>query len=106
LLKINIDNLTFKCIVGILPIERKIKQKVIIDISFYYFYDKKSQNIIDYTKVIYLMKKLMKKNKYGFLEDAIIDIRQKIKKKFKIKKLKLKIKKPNIVKNCEVSVEK
>jgi len=104
LLKINIESLKFNCIIGILPFERKNKQKVICDISFKYFYNKKS-SFIDYAKVVKLIKKTMKKKRFRLIEDAVINIRKKLKKDFKIKKLKIKISKPDILKNCVVSVE-
>ncbi len=105
MLKVNIDNLTFKCIIGILPVERKKKQKVIINISFEYFYHDDGQNFIDYSEVAKIVETTMKKNKFKLIEDAILYIRKKLKKQFTIKNLTLKISKPDILSNCVVSVE-
>ncbi|NCB13429.1 MAG: dihydroneopterin aldolase, partial [Erysipelotrichia bacterium] len=45
-MKIEISNLTFKCIIGILDFERIKKQKVMIDLSFEYQFSK--DNFINY----------------------------------------------------------
>ncbi len=103
MLKINIENLAFNCIIGILPIERKKKQKVIINVSFEYFYTK--SNFIDYSKITKFIERTMIKKEFKLIEDAIIFIRKKLNSKYDIKNLKLKISKPNILPNCIVSVE-
>ena len=41
-MKIEINNLTFKCIIGILDFERIKKQRVILNISFEYEFDDSS----------------------------------------------------------------
>ena len=60
-MKIEIEQLTFKCIIGILDFERVKKQKVIINLSFDYDFSK--DNFIDYSEVANLVKKSMKKKK-------------------------------------------
>ena len=54
-MKIEIEQLTFKCIIGILDFERVKKQKVIINLSFDYDFIK--DNFIDYSEVANLVKK-------------------------------------------------
>ena len=73
-MKIEIEQLTFKCIIGILDFERVKKQKVIINISFDYDFSK--DNFIDYSEVANLVKKSMKKNKFKLLEDAVKTIKK------------------------------
>ncbi|RXK00572.1 dihydroneopterin aldolase [Arcobacter sp. CECT 8989] len=103
-MKISIEKLTFKCIIGILDFERIKKQRVIIDIFFEYdFLDKGS--FIDYSKVAAKVEKTMKEKKFELLEDAIATIEKQLKKKYPIKNLKIKISKPDILKNCIVSLE-
>ena len=101
-MKIEIFELSFDTIIGILPFERKTPQRVIIDLSFEY--DFKNGEFIDYSKVSAKIEKMMQKNKYKLIEDALLDIKKELKKKYKIKKLKLSIKKPNILNNCIVGV--
>jgi dihydroneopterin aldolase len=101
-MKIIIKQLTFNTIIGILPKERKYKQKVVVDLSFRYKF--KDNNFINYIHIIKLIKKLMKKNRYKLIEDAIIDIKQNISAKYKVKKIKLTIYKPTILKNSLVAV--
>ena len=69
-MKIEISDLTFNCIIGILDFERIKKQKVIINISFEYDYSK--DLFIDYSEISALIKKTMKKQKFLLLEDAIL----------------------------------
>jgi len=101
-MKIQIENLRFKCIIGILDFERVKKQKVIINISFEY--DFKNNSFIDYKEVTNLVKKAMKKAKFELLENAIIHLEKLLYEAYEIKNLKIKISKPNILKKCIVSL--
>ena len=101
-MKIEISELTFKCIIGLLDFERINKQKVIINISFEYKF--KKDIFIDYSQVSNLVKKTMKKEKFELLETAIIHIENKLNNLYNIHNLKIKISKPNILKNCIVSL--
>lgn len=101
-LTINIKDLTFKCIIGILDFERVKKQKVTINISFDYIYSK--EYFIDYAEVSNLIESIMKKKKFELLEDAIIFCETKLQNNYKINNLKIEISKPNILKNCIVSL--
>ncbi|MEA3288972.1 MAG: dihydroneopterin aldolase [Campylobacterota bacterium] len=101
-MKVFIEQLNFKTIIGILPFERVKKQKVIIDISFEY--DFKNGQFVDYSKVAYDVKRTMKKEKFELIEDAINSLQKKLIKKYKVRKLFIKISKPDILKDCKVSV--
>ncbi len=103
-MKIYIENLNFNCIIGILDFERKNKQKVIIDISFKYTY-KNRKTFIDYSEISKNIEKIMKKRKFKLLEEAIIFIENFLYKNYNIKKLNIKISKPDILTNCIVSVK-
>lgn len=105
MLKVNINQLTFDCIIGILDFERQNKQTVVVDISFEYFFDQQNNNFIDYSKVALIVQKTMIDKKYKLLEDAIINLREILKATYNIKNLHLKITKPNIIDNCIVSIE-
>jgi len=99
---IKIKNLHFKCIIGILPFERETEQKVIINLSFKYIF---TNNIfINYADIASYVEKSMKENKFLLIEDALLYIEKGLNSKYKIKKLKLSISKPDILDNCEVSV--
>lgn len=102
-MKIEISNLTFKCIIGILDFERIKKQKVMIDLSFEYEFSK--DNFINYADVANLVEKTMKKEKFLLLEDAILHLETLLNNSYNITNLKIKISKPNILKNCVVSLE-
>jgi len=105
MLKVNINDLTFDCIIGILPFERVTKQKVILDMSFEYFYNEDGSNFIDYSHVAIFAQSSMENEKFKLIEDAILFIRKGLKSTYDIKKLKVKISKPDIMPNCIVSVE-
>ncbi len=104
MLKVTIEDLTFNCILGILPNERKKEQKIIINLSFEYFYNEDGSNFIDYSEVSTLLQDIMIEKKFLLIEDSILYIRKKLKSQYKMKNIKLKISKPNILSNCIVSV--
>ncbi|MCG3711303.1 dihydroneopterin aldolase [Aliarcobacter butzleri] len=101
-MKIDIENLTFKCIIGILDFERVKKQKVIINLSFEYAFS--NDKFIDYSEVVDLIKQTMKKEKFQLIEDAVLYLTKLLNQTYEIKNLKLKISKPTILKDCIVSL--
>tara|TARA_R110002033_G_scaffold45441_3_gene88972 strand:+ start:88981 stop:89292 length:312 start_codon:yes stop_codon:yes gene_type:complete len=101
-MKVKIEDLTFNCIIGILPFERKNEQRVIINCSFSYNFT--NSKFIDYSKVASDIEKLMKKNKFKLIEDALLNLKKYLKDKYCIKKLNITIQKPDILPNCKVSV--
>lgn len=101
-MKIEINELTFKCIIGILPFEREKKQKVIVNLSFNYEFS--DNTFIDYSEISALIEKTMIKEKFELLEEAIIYIEKLLNDKYPILNLQLKISKPNILHNCIVSL--
>ena len=101
-MKIHINDLTFKCIIGILDLERIKKQKVVINLSFEYEFSK--DKFINYAEVSELLKTTMKKEKFLLLEDAILHIENLLTQTYEISNLYIKISKPNILTNCIVSL--
>ena len=105
MLKVNIEDLTFSCIIGILDFERDKEQKVILNISFEYFFKEDGSNFIDYSEVAKYCEETMKNEKFLLIEDAILHLRKYLKSNYEMKNLKVKISKPDIMPNCIVSVE-
>ena len=101
-MKIQIRELTFKCIVGILDFERIKKQRVIINLSFEYEFSK--DIFINYAEISALIKKTMKKEKFLLLEDAILHIENLLNTSYNIKDLSIQISKPDILKDCIVTL--
>ena len=101
-MKIEISDLTFKCIIGILDFERIKKQKVIVNISFEYTFSE--DKFINYAEIVTLIKTTMKKEKFLLLEDAILYLENLLNTNYSINNLFIKISKPNILKNCIVSL--
>jgi len=104
LYKICITDLEFDTIIGILDFERKKPQKVKIE-CFIKYKDKK--NFIDYAEVVKILKENMQKKRYKLIEDALDDLIEILKKKYKsIKSIKMTIFKIEILPECVVSVTK
>jgi dihydroneopterin aldolase len=103
--KVYIEDLTFKAIIGLLPFERVKKQTVIVNASFEYRYNDKEKDFVDYSKVAEEIKKSIKKEKFELIEEALETLHKKLYKKFPLKNLQIKITKPDILKECRVSVE-
>lgn len=103
-MKVFIEDLTFKTIIGILPFERVKKQRVVVDISFEYRYDDGKKDFVDYSLVAKDIKKIMKKKKFELIEEGIIYLDKKLSSKYPLSNLVIKISKPDILKDCRVSV--
>jgi len=101
---IYIKNLTFNAIIGILPKERAAPQKVVVHAKVTYKY--KKDVFINYATLSQLIKNSIQQNKYELIEEALLSLHLKIKTKFSIiSSVKLKITKPTILDECEVSAE-
>ena len=101
-MKIHIENLKFQCIIGILDFERIQKQDIIINLLIEYNY---KSDFINYAQVVTLLQSTMIENKFSLIEDALLKLTQSLKDNFStIDKLDLKITKPSIMPNCQVSV--
>jgi dihydroneopterin aldolase len=100
---IHIEDLTFSAIIGLLDFERVTAQDVIINATIDYCY--KENNFINYADVISLLEEQMIQNRYELLEDALSELTDTLLKKYtQIKKIYLKITKPNIIANANVSL--
>jgi len=100
--KVKIENLTFNCIIGILPFEREKEQKVVVNCTFTYKY--KNSNFIDYSKVAQDIENIMVEKKFKLLEDALLDLKKLLSSKYSMKKVKISIQKPDILPKCKVSI--
>ena len=103
-MKVFIEALEFKAILGILDLERKKKQNIIVNLEFGYDFDTKSKDFIDYSVVALDIKKTIQNKKFLLIEDAVLFLTKKLTKKYKVKNINIKITKPNILKKCKVSV--
>lgn len=104
-MKVFIRDLTFKTIIGILPFERVKKQRVVLDISFEYEYNDQKKDFVDYSLVSKDVKKIIKKGEFELIEEALETLHKMLSKKYPIKNLQIKISKPDILKECIVSVQ-
>lgn len=100
---IHVEALEIECIIGLLPFERKNKQKVIVDIEAQYKYSLGS--FIDYSKIVEDVSSHLIEEEYELLEDALLGIKGLVFRNFSdVLKLQIKISKPNILKNCSVGL--
>jgi len=103
LFKIYIENLQVEAIIGILEEERVKEQKVVINLEIEYKY---SNKFLNYKEIADFVSEKIVNEKYLLLEDALIDLSDSLKEKFPpILALKVKINKPNALKNCDVGME-
>ena len=101
---VTIKDLEFKTIVGVLPEERDIKQRVVINLEISYEYSE--GNFINYADVAILIEELFQKEKFEILEDALEKTFKILKRTYKnIDSLSMEITKPDIVKNAIVGVK-
>lgn len=101
-MQIDIADLKFQCILGILDFERVSPQDIIVNVTINYQY---INEFINYADVSEFIKFQMKKNKFLLIEEALSHLSQKLKEKFPlIDTLNLKITKPSILPDCKVSV--
>ena len=99
---IYIENLKFQTLIGILDFERVTAQDVIINLEIDYSYKKE---FINYAEVASLVKMIMIKEQFLLIEDALSFLSKSLKSEFsQISKLNLKITKPSILLDCQVSV--
>ncbi|MWV62066.1 FolB domain-containing protein [Helicobacter saguini] len=106
---LEIKNLKFKAIIGILPRERSRAQNVVLDSKIYYNPKHKSLasfgGYLDYGEIINELKNMVIERKFELLEDALSEILPHFLNTHKaIYKMSLTISKPDIFKECDVSI--
>ena len=101
-MKIHIEDLSFQCIIGLLDFERINPQEVIINLELDYEY---KNEFINYADVVNLIQNHLLEKKYELIETALDELFSLLAQTFPlIKQLQIKITKPNILPNCQVSV--
>ncbi len=101
---IHIEGLRFKCIIGLLEVERHNPQDVIIDLELDYDY---TDTFINYADLASLIESQLQEKKYELLETALNELFSLIISAHpSTKRLFIKISKPDILPNCRVSVSK
>jgi len=99
---IHIEDLKFKCIIGLLDFERHNPQEVLINLRLEYDY---TDTFINYADLATLIQTNLQEKKYELLETALNELFNLIVQNFPLtEELQIKITKPNILHNCRVSV--
>ncbi|MCD6211814.1 MAG: dihydroneopterin aldolase [Sulfurovum sp.] len=100
---IHIDDLQFDVIIGLLDFERDRPQRVIIDLEASYAYS--NEDFINYADMVFLIQKELKEKRYELLEEALLGLKERLYTSYpQLKTLKLKIAKPDILKECSVAL--
>jgi len=102
---IHIEALTFDVIIGLLDFERDRPQRVIIDLKASYEY--KDDLFIDYAELVTEIKNELKVKRYELLENALLGLKELLHTTYpQLQTLVLKISKPDILPECNVSLSK
>ncbi len=102
---IEIEDLIFDTIIGLLDFERVVKQRVIVNLKASYNYSK--GKFINYVELRDLIIETMNSEKFELLEEALKGIGDLILDRYRdINTLELKITKPDILDNCQVSLSR
>lgn len=102
---IEIENLTFHAIIGILPFERTTPQEVVINGKLTYHYSNENNDFIDYALVVEEIKKTLISHKFELIETALTTTSLHLKNCFPlIRTLSLRIMKPNILPDAKVGI--
>lgn len=101
--EVEIKNLKVFANIGITAEERKKKQLLKVTLNFSYSVQKnknleKMSNLKSYSDITKSLKKFINESKYNTLEKLIMFSSQMVEKKFKIKKIKIKIDKTIVAK--------
>ena len=101
---IHIDSLHIDAVIGLLDFEREREQPVTVDLEAEYRY-MGPETFIDYALLAEMIEAKVKESRYRLLEESLLDLKRMILKQYpSITKLRLKISKPEILKNCTVAL--
>ena len=101
-MKIYIESLSFKTIVGLLDFERVTPQELIVDVEIDYSYN---NEFINYAEVAQEIENFIQKKQFLLLEDALLQTSEHLYKKFPTMQiLFLKLTKPSILPHCKVAL--
>ena len=103
--KVLIKELLLELKIGYFDFEKEKKQKVKFSLEIDYVdkkpsSDKDIKSIVNYAKVVRLIKKLVKKKHYNFLETLAEDVFDELFKDKRIDKISLQIEKLEIMRDC------
>jgi dihydroneopterin aldolase len=109
--KIFIRGLEVRCIIGTLPLERKKKQKLVLDLEFPVSVTKAAKrddlrDAVNYKKIADRATAFTSKSRFYLIETLAGRLAEILLKEFKLKNILLRISKPNALRNAKnVGVE-
>ncbi len=100
---IHIESLTFDVIIGLLDFERDRQQRVIVDLETSYEYS--DTDFVNYADIVTHIQSELKEKKYTLLEEALLGLKNRLHTNYpQLKRLQIKISKPDIVDSCSVAL--
>jgi len=109
--KIFIQELEVFCIIGTLPLERKRKQKIVIDLEFSAPVKKASKrdnlkDALNYKRIAEYVTRFLSKSRFFLIETLAECLAQRLLREFKLENILLRVSKPNALRNARnVGVE-
>ena len=97
--KIFIEELSLDASIGIFDFEKERKQKIEISVVL------EVSDFVDYRKIVDIIKEIVNSRHFNFLEELANSILAILKKEKRIKKARIKLIKPFIIKEAKVGVE-
>lgn len=105
-LRLHISSLTLKCIIGILPWEREVPQKLVVDV--WYEIDSVPfeeaddlADTVDYTAIVATIEKFAAENCLKLLESFTKRLATQLQHQFGLKWLRLHVKKPGAISKAD-----
>lgn len=101
-MRIFIEQLSFKTIIGILKQEREEPQNVIVDCTIDY-----EKGFVNYAEAVAFLKETIIEKEFGLIEDGLSFLAEGLYRRYpNINQIELKITKPDILHDCKVGVSK
>lgn len=100
MIRVLIENLEFDAIIGLLDVERKNAQKVLINAKF------EANDFLDYAKISKQLEEIYQSQKFKTIEESLMYCENHLKKNFNtLKYIYIKTVKPDILPHCCVGAE-
>jgi dihydroneopterin aldolase len=104
--KIFIQGLEIRCIIGTLPLERKKKQKIVIDLEFPASVKRAAahdnlRDAVNYKKIADRAIEFVSKSRFYLIETLAERLAYTLLRGFKLKDVKLRVSKPDAIRNAK-----
>ncbi|WP_456391612.1 dihydroneopterin aldolase [Nitratifractor sp.] len=102
-MRIEISDLRFETIIGVLDFERQEEQEIVVDLKIDYRY--REGNFLDYAQIAQEVQEHLRSRRYELLEEALLGLESLLTARHPdIQRLECRITKPHILPHARVSV--